>query len=66
MWGHNWGHRALNYSRMPPMPLTDVAIRALKPKDKAYRVFDGGGLYLEVAPSGSRLWRLKYRRLDNR
>jgi len=48
------------------MPLTDVAIRALKPKDKAYRVFDGGGLYLEVAPSGSRLWRLKYRRLDNR
>ena len=43
------------------MPLTDVAIRALKPKERAYRVFDGGGLYLEVAPSGSRLWRLKYR-----
>ncbi|WP_343231907.1 Arm DNA-binding domain-containing protein [Tahibacter harae] len=37
--------------------------RATKPGDKLFRLFDGGGLYLEVAPSGGKLWRLKYRRL---
>jgi integrase len=45
------------------MALTDTAIRATKPTGKAYRLFDGGGLYLEVSPSGSKLWRLKYRHL---
>lgn len=43
------------------MALTDIAIRSLKPQEKPYKVFDGGGLYLEVTPNGSRLWRLKYR-----
>ena len=43
------------------MPLTDTAIRAIKPTAKAIKLFDGGGLYLEVAPSGGRWWRLKYR-----
>lgn len=28
---------------------------------KPYRMFDGGGLYLEVAPSGGKWWRWKYR-----
>lgn len=28
---------------------------------KPYRMFDGGGLYLEVDPSGGKWWRLKYR-----
>jgi hypothetical protein len=37
------------------MPLTDTAIRAAKPADKPVRLFDGGGLYLEVSPSGSKL-----------
>ncbi|MDL1965672.1 MAG: tyrosine-type recombinase/integrase [Candidatus Desulfofervidus auxilii] len=41
--------------------LTDTKIRNLKPKEKSYKVFDGGGLYLEVTPSGSKLWRYKYR-----
>lgn len=44
------------------MPLTDGAIRNAKPKDKPIRLFDGGGIYLEIAPSGGRWWRLKYRR----
>lgn len=48
---------------MPPLALTDTAIRAAKPAEKPIRLFDGGGLYLEVAPSGSKLWRLKYRHL---
>ena len=43
------------------MSLTDSAIRNAKPADKAKRMFDGGGLYLEVAPSGGKWWRLKYR-----
>jgi hypothetical protein len=33
------------------MPLTDIAIKALKPKDKPYKESDSGGLYLEVAPA---------------
>lgn len=43
------------------MPLTDTAIRAIKPTTKTAKLFDGGGLYLEVAPSGGKWWRLKYR-----
>jgi integrase len=43
------------------MPLTDTAIRNAKPRDRAYKVFDTGGLYVQITPSGSRLWRMKYR-----
>lgn len=43
------------------MSLTDVAIRKAKPANKPFRMFDGGGLYLEISPSGGKLWRLKYR-----
>jgi len=43
------------------MPLTDKAILGAKPATKARKLSDGGGLYIEVAPSGSKLWRLKYR-----
>lgn len=42
------------------MPLTDRKIQNLKPGGKL-RHFDGGGLYLEVAPSGGKWWRFKYR-----
>lgn len=41
--------------------LTDTAIKKAKPGDKPVRMFDAGGLYLEVATSGSKLWRFKYR-----
>jgi integrase len=43
------------------MPLTNTAIRNAKPGEKAKKMFDGGGLYLEVAPRGGKWWRLKYR-----
>ena len=43
------------------MPLTDTAIRNAKPASKPNRLFDGGGLYLEVSPSGGKWWRFKYR-----
>ncbi len=43
------------------MPLTDAKCRAAKPRTKAYLIADGGGLCLEITPTGSRLWRLRYR-----
>ncbi len=43
------------------MPLSDTAIRKAKPTDKTQRLFDGGGLYLEITPAGGKLWRQKYR-----
>lgn len=43
------------------MALKDIEIRALKPQDKPYRKTDSGGLYLEVFPNGSKLWRWKFR-----
>lgn len=43
------------------MPLTDTAIRSAKPRAKAFKLFDGGGLYLEVSPAGGKWWRWKYR-----
>jgi integrase len=42
------------------MPLTDTAVKALKTKHVPYKVFDGGGLYLEVLPTGTKVWRIKY------
>jgi|GEM_PF-3974826 len=41
--------------------LTDTQIRSLKPGDKSYKRYDQRGLFLEVAKSGSKLWRLRYR-----
>lgn len=41
--------------------LTDPAIRNANPGPKPIRLFDGGGLYLEISPAGGKLWRLKYR-----
>ena len=43
------------------MHLSDKAAINDKPSAKKYRLFDGGGLYLEVAPSAGKYWRLKYR-----
>ena len=42
-------------------PLTDSAIKAAKPKEKTFKLTDGQGLYLDVKPTGSKLWRFKYR-----
>ncbi len=45
------------------MKLSDKACKAAKSKETTYKLFDGGGLFLEVMPNGSKLWRLKYRYL---
>lgn len=49
---------------MPPqchMPLTDLAIRSAKPRERAYKLTDGQGMYLQVMTTGSKYWRMKYR-----
>ncbi len=43
------------------MALTDVRVRTAKPAAKPYKLADGQGLYLLVMPSGTRLWRFKFR-----
>ncbi len=43
------------------MPLSDTTIRTAKSKDKLYRLTDANGLCLEVTPTGSKLWRYRYR-----
>ncbi len=37
-----------------PIPLTDADIRSAKPAAKAQKLFDGGGLFLEVSPAGGK------------
>src|SRR5450830_1008942 len=46
-------------------PLTDIQVRTAKPTGKTYTLADGGGMYLEVAPTGSKIWRMAYRQ-ENR
>jgi hypothetical protein len=41
--------------------LTDLQLKGLKPRDKAYKVSDRDGLYAYVAPSGSVSLRYDYR-----
>ncbi len=41
--------------------LTMAEIRSARPREKTYKLFDGGGLYIEVTPTGGKLWRLKFR-----
>ena len=43
------------------MPLTDIKIRQAKATDKAVKLADTAGLYLEVKPNSSKLWRYRYR-----
>ncbi len=47
-------------------PLTDIQVRNAKPKDKPYKLADGGGLYVEVMPTGSKLWRLKFKQANGK
>ena len=48
------------------MPLTDTAVRNLRPAAKAYKRTDGDGLYLLVTPAGGRYWRFDYRHFKKR
>ncbi|ATX98556.1 integrase arm-type DNA-binding domain-containing protein [Citrobacter freundii] len=43
------------------MKLNARQVETAKPKDKPYKLADGGGMYLEVFPNGTKSWRMKYR-----
>jgi integrase len=43
------------------MSLSDLTIKGLKSAEKTYKKADSGGLYIEVAPTGGKWWRYKYR-----
>ena len=43
------------------MPLSAVAVSKLKGKERPYKKYDAGGLFVQVMPTGARWWRLKYR-----
>jgi hypothetical protein len=44
-----------------PHSLSELGIKSLPVKDKSYKVYDGEGLYLEVYPGGSKLWRYRWK-----
>jgi hypothetical protein len=43
------------------MAFTDTALKNLKPAIKSYEKSDGGGMYIEVSPSGRKTWAIRYR-----
>ena len=47
-------------------PLTDIQAKNAKPKSNPYKLADGGGLYLEVMPTGKKLWRMKFRQANGK
>ena len=47
-------------------PLTNIQIHNAKPRDKPYKLADGGGLYIEVMPNGARHWRMKVRQANGK
>jgi len=46
---------------VPTNSLTESKIKAAKPKEKPYKLFDGHGLYLYVSTAGGKSWRMTYR-----
>lgn len=65
MWGYSWGYMArcpqASNENTPRMKLTELQVRKATPSDKPRKLADGAGMYLLVAPTGGKLWRLKYR-----
>lgn len=47
-------------------PLSPLQVKNAKPRVKTYKMFDGGGLYLEITPTGSKLWRMKFRQANGK
>ncbi len=42
-------------------PLTATEVKTAKSKEKDYKLFDGGGLFLIITKGGGKHWKLKYR-----
>ena len=52
---------SIKRSSRRPNKLTDSTLRGAKPSQATYKLSDGGGLYCEINPTGSKLWRVNYR-----
>lgn len=48
------------------LPLTNTQIDKAKPKEKLYRLYDGGGLVLNVTPNGGKYWYVQYKHPINK
>jgi hypothetical protein len=62
--GNKWGNKSNGRAegdKMFPQKLSEPCVSSAMPRDKAFKLFDGGGLYLLVTPKGGRYWRTKYR-----
>src|SRR5271167_5115156 len=55
------GREDRSYFGVAPMRLSTAKIQNATAQKKTVRLFDGRGLYLEIAPTGSKWWRFKYR-----
>ena len=47
-------------------PLSDTQIRKAKPKEKTYTITDGAGMYIEIAPTGSKIWRMSFKQANGK
>lgn len=47
--------------QVPAVRLTDIRIKEASPRERDWKLFDTGGLYLLIRPGGSRLWKMKFR-----
>jgi integrase len=47
-------------------PLTAAQINNARPKQASFKLFDGGGLYLQVTPAGGKYWKMKYRQANGK
>lgn len=48
------------------MKLNARQVETAKPKEKTYKIADGGGLYHEITAKGFKYWRMKYRRSNDK
>ncbi|MGD7036364.1 tyrosine-type recombinase/integrase [Alkalicoccus sp. WONF2802] len=61
LWGIFQGYKNTPVRRYPTMPLSDLACKNAKPREKAFKLYDENGMFLLVKPNGSKYFRLKYR-----
>lgn len=59
-----WEFRIPEKAGMPRLvkPLTATQVQNAKPRASMYKMFDGGGLFLQINPTGGKYWKMKYRK----
>ncbi|WP_226634118.1 tyrosine-type recombinase/integrase [Novosphingobium profundi] len=51
----------MSYGNRQKSGLNAACVSRAKPRDKAYKLSDRDGLYLQIEPSGTKSWRMNYR-----